>query len=97
MRLMLRFTIPVERGNEAARDGTLGKAIDTLLERTKPEAAYFMMDGGERAGLIVFETDDQAVLPTLNEPMFAALDAAIEIIPCLNADDLRRGLANIKA
>ena len=96
MRLMMRFTIPVEKGNRAAKDGTLGKAIDALLERAKPEASYFMMDGGERGGLIFFETDDQAELTVLNEPMFAALDAAIEIVPVLTADDLRRGLAKVE-
>ena len=92
MRLMLRFTIPVERGNEAAQDGTLGAAIDALIERTKPEAAYFSLDGGERAGMIVFEVDDPARLAEINEPLFAALDAAIDIVPVLTLDDLRRGL-----
>ena len=92
MRLMLRFTIPVERGNEAAEDGTLGPAIDALIERTKPEAAYFTLDGGERAGMIFFEVDDQARLTQINEPLFAALDAAIDIVPVLTLDDLRRGL-----
>ncbi len=53
MRLMLRFTIPVERGNEAAKDGTLGAAIQALIERTKPEAAYFTLRDGERGGMIV--------------------------------------------
>lgn len=92
MRLMLRFTIPVERGNETAKDGTLGAAIDALIEQTNPEAAYFTLEAGERAGMIFFEVDDQARLTEINEPFFAATDAAIEIVPVLNADDLRRGL-----
>lgn len=90
---MLRFTIPVERGNEAAKDGTLRAAIDALIERTQPEAAYFTLDGGERAGMIFFEVDDQARLAEINEPFFAAVDAAIDIAPVLTLDDLRRGLA----
>ncbi len=92
MRLMLKFTIPVEKGNAAAADGTLEKAIAALMEKVKPEAAYFMLDGGKRAGLVFFEQSDQAVLPTINEPLFAALDAAIEIQPVLTADDLKRSL-----
>jgi len=91
MRLMLKFTIPVEKGNRAAADGTLENAIAGLIEQVKPEAAYFMLEGGKRAGLVVFEADDQATMPGINEPLFAALDAAIEIQPVLTADDLERG------
>jgi hypothetical protein len=92
MRLMLKFTIPVEKGNKAAADGTLERAIGALMAEVKPEAAYFMLDQGQRAGLVVFEQTDAAALPKINEPLFAALDAAIEIQPVLTADDLRRGL-----
>ena len=53
----------------------------------------FLVENGERTGYIFFEAADQAALPTLNEPMFAALDAAIDIIPALTLDDLKRGLA----
>ena len=92
MRLMLKFTIPVEKGNQAARDGTLDRAIDELIEQTQPEASYFMVAQGKRAGLIFFELADQAGLPEINEPLFAKLDAAVEIVPVLNRDDLRKGL-----
>ncbi|MDJ0513431.1 MAG: hypothetical protein QNJ62_08310 [Methyloceanibacter sp.] len=94
MRLMMRFSIPVERGNEAYQDGSLGEAIEAIVRETNAEAAYFLVEGGERSGYIFFETDDAAVLPKLNEPMFAALDAAIDIIPALTLDDLKRGLSS---
>jgi hypothetical protein len=93
MRLMMKFTIPVERGNEAARDGTIGQTIENLVKATNAEAAYFTVIDGERAGYIFFEETDQARLPQLNEPMFAALDAAITIVPALTLDDLKRGLS----
>jgi len=90
MRLMMRFSIPVERGNEAFQDGSLGEVIETIVRETNAEAAYFLVEGGERTGYIFFETDDAALLPRLNEPMFAALDAAIDIAPALTLDDLKR-------
>ena len=48
---------------------------------------------GKRAGLIFFELTDQAGLPEINEPLFAKLDAAVEIVPVLSRDDLRKGLS----
>jgi hypothetical protein len=93
MRMMLRFTIPVERGNRAVADGSLARAFEALLSEHKPEAAYFFVDQGKRGGLLVFDIADVSELPRINEPLFAALDAAIEITPVLTADDLKRGIA----
>jgi hypothetical protein len=93
MRIMLRFKIPVERGNQAAKDGTLGSTIDALLAARQPEAAYFHTVDGERGGTMVFEVADVAELVQVAESMFANLDAALTIEPVLTIDDLRRGLA----
>lgn len=90
MRLMLKFTIPVEKGNAAAKDGSLGKAIDALIEAVHPEATYFALENGKRMGILIFEETDQARMPAINEPFFAALDAAIEIQPVLTAEDMQR-------
>jgi len=92
MRIMLKFTIPVEKGNEAAKDGTIGPAIEKLIEQTKAEAAYFYMEDGKRAGLIIFEATDQAMMTKLNEPLMAAVNASIFETPVLTLDDLKRGL-----
>ena len=93
MRLMMRFTIPVERGNKTFADHTIGDAIEALVEATNAEAAYFTTIDGKRAGFIFFEETDQARMAKLNEPMFAALNAAIDITPALTLEDLKRGLS----
>ena len=93
MRLMMRFTIPVERGNETFADHTIGDAIEALVKATNSEAAYFTTIDGKRAGFIFFEETDQARMAKLNEPMFAALNAAIDITPALTLEDLKRGLS----
>jgi hypothetical protein len=95
MRTMLRWTVPVERGNEAIRDGTLEKSIQALLEQLKPEAAYFMPFDGERAGMMVFDMTDPAQIPQIAEPLFMALDAAVEFTPVMDADDLKRALSQV--
>ncbi len=88
MRLMLRFTIPVEKGNEAEADGSLSKAIKELVEQVQPEAAYFHLQDGKRAGTIFFEESDQARMKVINEPLFAKLNAAIEIQPAVSLEEL---------
>ena len=40
-RMMLRFTLPVEKGNQAFNDGLLGRTMESVMTKLKPEAAYF--------------------------------------------------------
>lgn len=94
MRLMLRFTIPVEAGNEAFAEGKVGRIIEDLVKKVNAEAAYFTLLDGDRGGMIFFEEADQAKLPEINEPLYAELEASIEIIPVLTLEDLKRGLAD---
>jgi len=39
MRFMITCRIPVEKGNELVKNGTLGETIQSILEDLKPEAA----------------------------------------------------------
>ena len=55
MRMMLKFTLPVEKSNAAINDGSLGRTMELILSNLKPEAAYFMPLEGKRAGMIFFD------------------------------------------
>ena len=88
MRLIFRFSIPVQKGNEAVSDGTLALALKSLVEKVKPEAAYFHLDDGCRAGTIVFEATDQLQMAEINEPLFEKLDAKIDIQPAISLEEL---------
>ena len=35
MRMMLKFTLPVEKGNQAIKDGSLGKTLESDIEPTQ--------------------------------------------------------------
>jgi len=93
MRMMLRFTLPVEKGNQAVKDGSLGKTLESLLNKLKPEAAYFAPADGKRAGMIFFDIAEPSQIIEVVEPLFANLNAAVDITPVMNGDDLRKGLA----
>ena len=50
MRVMIKFTFPVDTGNDAIRDGRVKKVFTQIEQELKPEAAYFFPQGGERGG-----------------------------------------------
>ena len=97
MRMMLRWTVPVERGNEAIRDGSLAGTLQSLMAELEPEAAYFWPENGERAGMIIFDMADTTQIPQIAEPLFLNLDAAVEFLPVMNADDLKTALEKVAA
>ena len=71
--------------------------MQSLLEELKPEAAYFWPENGERAGMMVFDMADTTQIPQIAEPLFMNLDAAVEFLPVMNADDLRTALEKVAA
>jgi hypothetical protein len=95
MRVMLRFELGLTATNAAVRDGTIAEINERLAAATKPEAAYFGTENGRRTGYIVFDMVDSAQIPVIAEPLFQQAQATVEFIPVMNADDLRRGLAQI--
>ena len=93
MRMMLRFALPVEKGNQAFKDGSLGKTLESILKKLKPEAAYFAPLDGKRSGMIFFDLAEPSQIVEVVEPLFSNLNAAVELIPVMNGDDLRKGIA----
>jgi hypothetical protein len=55
MRMMLKFTVPVERSNQAIKDGLLKKTLESVMTKLKPEAAYFAPLEGKRGAMIFFD------------------------------------------
>ena len=93
MRMMLRFTLPVEKGNQTFKDGSLGKTLEAIIKKLKPEAAYFAPLDGKRSGMIFFDLAEPSQIVEVVEPLFSGLNAAVELVPVMNGDDLRKGLA----
>ena len=92
MRTLLKVSMPVEQGNRALKDGSLPKTIQTLIQELRPEASYFFAEQGRRTALFVFDLKDPAQIPQVVEPLFATLNAAVEMVPVMNADELKAGL-----
>jgi hypothetical protein len=87
--------MPVETGNRAVRDGTVGTLIQRTAERWKPEAMYFTTFDGRRTAYMVFDLPDASDIPPFAEPFFTQLDAEVELAPAMNGEDLQRGLSQL--
>ena len=65
----------------------------SIMNKLKPEAAYFGPSDGKRSGMIFFDLAEPSQIVEVVEPLFSNLNAAVEIVPVMNGEDLRKGIA----
>jgi hypothetical protein len=95
MRMMMRARIPVEAGNVGLTDGTLPATLQEVMAMVEPEAVYIGTDQGLRCVTIVFDLKDSSDIPAVTEPFFLKANASVELLPVMNQDDLRAGMAKL--
>ena len=88
MRFMLTFRVPMDEGNAAIKDGSIGPTLEAIIDELKPEAAYFGPIEGARGGYLVVNFDDPSQLPAVAEPLFLGLGATIQISPVFTPEEL---------
>lgn len=96
MRVLAHITVPVEQGNRALQDGSLPKLMQQTAEQWHPEAMYFGPSNGCRSAYIIFDMASQADMPAFSEPFFEQLNAQVELIPVMTAEDLQQGLGRLR-
>jgi hypothetical protein len=92
MRMMMKVSIPVEAGNRGVKEGILPRIVAEFVEQMKPEASYFTAVGGNRTAFFFFDLADPTLIPTAAEPFFTNLNAAIELSPAMNLEDMKAGV-----
>ena len=58
MRFLLKASLPIESGNAAIKNGTIGDTINSILGEQKPEAAYFGVEDGKRTAFIFLNMEN---------------------------------------
>jgi hypothetical protein len=97
VRMMIKFALPVEASNDAVRSGKLQKVFQQLAEDLKPEAGYFYPTEGSRGGFFVVDMQESPQIAEIAERFFLGLNARVEMVPVMNADDLQKALSSIEA
>jgi hypothetical protein len=88
MRFMITCRIPMQKGDELAKAGSLDVTIQSIMEELKPEAAYFSDIEGTRVGYIVVNIDDASQIAAIVEPLFLGLGAAIQVHRVMTPEEL---------
>jgi len=96
MRVMVKFSFPVDAGNAAIRSGKVEKVFQQLIEDLKPEAAYFHAMDGDRGGFFVVDMRESSQIANIAERLFFGVSAKIELVPVMTADELRKGLSGVQ-
>lgn len=94
VRMMLKVQIPVEAGNRAIENGTMGSIFEALMKKIKPEAAYFSQEDGLRTAYFVYVIDGTFEFAEIHEPLIQGLGARVFDQPALNWDDISKAFAH---
>jgi hypothetical protein len=94
MRMLLKAVMDTEAANQDAQG-----VDDTtrLVEALKAEAAYFLVEDGQRCCLVVFDMEDPAQIPVICEPLFLGARAKVTLTPCMTLEDLTTGFARFRS
>ena len=95
MRVLMKVLMDVDAANRAIKEGILPKVIEGFATAAKPEGMWFIAEGGKRCMVAVFDLVSTAQIPSLAEPFFEAVGAAIELTPAMDAADLKTALSSL--
>ena len=81
--------------SKAIRTRVSRSSSRATLSRPSPPASYFLAADGKRTSIFVFDLKDSSDIPSIAEPWFQTVNAAVTFTPVMNASDLRTGLEKL--
>jgi hypothetical protein len=95
MRMLMTVQMDTEKANRAIADRSLGRIMESAMEKMRPEVAYFGATDGLRTAFLVFDLEDPTGIPAVAEPFFQHLGAKITLLPVMDFADVQAGLAKL--
>jgi hypothetical protein len=95
MRMLVKAVFDTEAASEVIASGKGAEVNRRIADRFQPEAFYAFNEDGQRAVLMVFDLADTSQLPVLTEPMFQQGKAKVTMTPCMNLEELEKGLEEL--
>jgi hypothetical protein len=96
MRMLLKAVMDTETANQDSQAGTIVENTARLLDALKPEAAYFVVEDGQRSCLVIFDMEDPSQIPSICEPIFLGAKGKVTLTPCMTLEDLTKGFAQFR-
>ena len=90
MRMLIKATIPTEKGNASLVDGSMAANFESILEDLKPEAVYLTIENGSRTMLLIINMEESSDMMGIVEPLFLAMEAHITLTPVATAEDFAK-------
>jgi hypothetical protein len=97
MRTLMKVQMDTEAGSTAMADGSMREVMQSLMERVKPEAAFFGPEDVVRTAFVVFDLEDPSQIPVICEPLFRTMKARITLTPVMNREDLDKGSQELRS
>ncbi|MFY2824167.1 hypothetical protein [Ruegeria sp. MALMAid1280] len=88
IRMMLKVQIPPEAGSKAIQEGKMGQIFSDLMQKIKPEAAYFSQEDGVRTAYFFYWVDRTYQFADIHEPLIQGLGAKVYDSYALTWDDI---------
>ena len=89
MKMLLTVEIPHEPFNTLVRSGKVGEIMGRIIEKIKPEVAYFTEQDGKRGGIFIVNVNNPSEVPALSEPFFLHFQADCKFRIAMTPEDLQ--------
>lgn len=88
MQVLMKVKCPLQKFNNAIRDGSIGEKMGKILGTMQPKAAYFTAEDGCRGGTFVLDLKEPRDMPKYAEPWFLYFDAEVQYLPYMTPEEL---------